>query len=144
MSLAAFLDSDVSGLDAVAPPSPQGSQTERIKYALGIQGDCLPLVDDATLQTYYEHLSEHISFPFIVHYPEPSTPQQEALYECEVLELLDPSQHASDEFDGIFCKTRKSGFEVNLPLVDLEVREDCPNFQMIEDYWYWFWNWRVR
>jgi hypothetical protein len=39
-------------------------------------------------------------------------------------------------------KTRKGDFEVNLPLVELEVPQKSPNFQLTEDYWYWFWNWR--
>ena len=58
------------------------------------------------------------------------------------MELLDPTQYLGDEFDGIFCKTRKGKFEVNLPLIELHVPEGSPNFQLIEDYWYWFWNWR--
>jgi hypothetical protein len=41
---------------------------------------------------------------------------------------------------------RKGGKEdaalINLPLIELEVPDDSPNFQFIEDYWYWFWNWR--
>jgi hypothetical protein len=24
----------------------------------------------------------------------------------------------------------------------LEIPQDGPNFQLIEDYWFWFWNWR--
>ena len=46
------------------------------------------------------------------------------------------------EFGGIFCKTRKGKHEVNLPLIELEIPQDSPNFQFIDDYWYWFWNWR--
>ena len=66
----------------------------------------------------------------------------EVLHECTVLGLLNPSQCFSDEIDGIFCKTQKAEFEVNLPLVELEVPNGSPNFQIIEDYWDWFWNWR--
>jgi hypothetical protein len=58
------------------------------------------------------------------------------------IELLNPTQHLGDEFDGIFCKTRKGDFEINLPLIELELPDDSPNSQLIEDYWYWFWNWR--
>jgi hypothetical protein len=47
-----------------------------------------------------------------------------------------------DEFDGILCKTRKGKYEINLPLNELEIPQDSPNFQLIEDYWFWFWNWR--
>jgi hypothetical protein len=144
MSIATHFDSDCSGLHVVARSSPQGDQKQRILSALAVDGNHLPFVDDATLQRYYEFLSKNLSLPFTTHYPEPKTPVEEDLYECTVLELLDPSQHISDEFDGIFCKTEKAGFEVNLPLIDLEVRQDSPNFQMIEDYWYWFWNWRNR
>ena len=59
-----------------------------------------------------------------------------------MVELLDPTKDICDEFDGIFCKTRKGKYETNLPLIELEVPDDSPNFQLIEDYWYWFWNWR--
>ena len=47
-----------------------------------------------------------------------------------------------DEFGGIFCKTRKGDCDINLPLIELEIPQNSPNFQFIEDYWYWFWNWR--
>ena len=61
---------------------------------------------------------------------------------CTVQELLDPTQYLGDEFDGIFCRVRQGTLEVNLPLIELHVPEDSPDFQLIEDYWYWFWNWR--
>ena len=42
----------------------------------------------------------------------------------------------------VLCKTRKGKYEINLPLIELDVPDDSPNFRFIEDYWYWFWNWR--
>ena len=51
-------------------------------------------------------------------------------------------QDNDDDSDGIFCKTRKGQYEINLPLIELEIPQDSPNFQLIEDYWSWFWNWR--
>ena len=57
--------------------------------------------------------------------------QEKTQFRCTVLELLDPSKYICDEFDGIFCKTRKGNFEVNLPLIELEIPEDSPNFQLI-------------
>ena len=56
----------------------------------------------------------------------------------QAVELLDPAKDIYDDFDGIFCKTRKGRYEINLPLGELVVPEDSPNFQLIEDYWYWF------
>ena len=68
-------------------------------------------------------------------------PQEESAFRCVVLELLDPAKHLGDEFDGIFCKTRKGKYDINLPLIELELPDDSRNFQLIEDYWFWFWNW---
>ncbi len=144
MILATYTDTDRNELAVVTNSSSEDDRKQRILAALRIDGDHLPLVDEETLFRYFEHLSDDLSFPFSAHYPEPTTPLEEVQYECTVLELLDPSKHVSDEFDGIFCKTWKAGFEVNLPLVELEVSQDSPDFQMIEDYWYWFWNWRCR
>jgi hypothetical protein len=47
-----------------------------------------------------------------------------------------------DEIDGLFCKTRKAEYELDLPLIELEIPPNSRNFQLIEDYWYWLWNWR--
>jgi len=43
-----------------------------------------------------------------------------------VLELLDPSKYICDEFDGIFCKTRKGKYEINLPLTELRYPKIVP------------------
>jgi hypothetical protein len=85
---------------------------------------------------------EHLSFPFIAHFPKPMNVEEDDEFRCTVLELLDPEEHLGDGFDGIFCKTRKGHFGVNLPLIDLYLPEDSVSFQLVEDYWHWFWNWR--
>ena len=105
-------------------------------------GKHLPSVDDQTLSRYYEYLRARLSFPFTATYPEPTNSREKREFGCVVLELLDPGKDICDEFDGIFCKTRKGKYEVNLPLTELEIPQDSPNFQLIEDYWFWFWNWR--
>ena len=144
MTLVTYTDTDWHKLAVVTESPSKDGQKQRIQAVFGIAGDHLPLVDDETLYTYFEYLSENLSFPFTAHYPEPRTPLEEVEYKCTVEEILDPSKYVSDEFDGIFCRTRKAGFEVNLPLVELEVSKDIPEFQEIEDYWYWFWNWRCQ
>ena len=143
MSLSVYTDTNWNGLKLVVEAKQEDSdQKARILSALGLLDDRLPQVDDENLVGYYEYLSEHLSLPFIAYYPEPTNPREEILHECRVLELLDPSKYISDEFDGIFCKTRKGTFVVNLPLVELEVPQESRNFQLVEDYWFWFWNWR--
>ena len=130
-----------NGLKVVYEPSSELDQRERILEALGPVSD-IPRVDEQPLSRYYKYLSEHLCLPFAAHFPKPATSQEEEEFRCTVLELLDPAKYLGDGFDGIFCKTRKGKYEVHLPLIELEVPDDSPNFQFIEDYWYWFWNWR--
>jgi hypothetical protein len=129
--------------DYAADKSPAMSyQEHRIKAALGSEGNRILKVNDETIFRYYEYLKTHLSFPFPACYPEPINTQETSRHFCIVLELLDPNKYIGDEFDGIFCKTRKGKYVINLPLIDLDVPPDSPNFQLIDDFWYWFWNWR--
>jgi hypothetical protein len=128
-------------LKVVAESYPKPDQKDRIIEALD-SGSQIPRVDDEWPSRYYKYLSEHLCFPFLAHYPKPTTSQEEAEFRCTVLQLLDPAKHLGDGFDGIFCKTHKGKYEINLPLIELEIPDDNPNFDFIEDYWYWLWNWR--
>ncbi|MEI8375147.1 MAG: calcium-binding protein [Planctomycetota bacterium] len=117
-------------------------QKGRIMTALGLTGSRLPKVNERTLFRYYEYLAANLSFPFVAHYPHPTNTEEQSEFCCHVLELLDPSNHLGDEFDGIFCNTRKGQYELKLPLIELELPQDSSNCWLVEDYWYWFWNWR--
>jgi hypothetical protein len=142
MSIAFDTEIHRSSLAPISGAGAASRQPERIRAALGLRSDRLSLVDEETLSRYYDYLSAHLSLPFAAYYPEPTNSQEVREYHCEVIELIDPATYLSDEFDGIFCKTRKGTCQLNLPLIDLHLPEDNPNFQLIEDYWYWFWNWR--
>jgi hypothetical protein len=140
--LSTTAESHWNNLKVVAESNVRRNQRERISKALGPPGEYLPRVDEASLFKYYQYLSSSMLFPFAAHYPKPATSTEESQYRCIVMELLDPIKDIFDEFDGIFCKTRHGKFETNLPLIELEISQDSPNFPLIEDYWFWFWNWR--
>ncbi len=142
MALFTSTETDWGGLDLGTTVRPRRGQVDRIRAALGSTTDELPRVDAASHHKYYQYLCEHLSLPFAAHYPQATTPEEAEEFRCIVVELLDPEKHVGDELDGIFCKTRKGRFEVNLPLIELHVPQNSRNFQLIEDYWYWFWNWR--
>lgn len=142
MSMPTIAETNWNELQVAAVPSPGVDQTERIRAALGLATGDLPRVGQDTLARYYAYLSMNMSLPFTAYYPQPTCVQENSQFRCTVLELLDPTQHLGDEFDGICCKTRKGKFEVNLPLIELHVPHGNPQFQLIEDYLYWFWNWR--
>ena len=142
MSISTITETNWNDLPLPVAASANVDRTGRIQAALGLTADGLPRIDEDTLARYYAYLSANMSFPFTAFYPQPMNAQERSQFRCTVLDLLDPIQHLGDEFDGIFCRTRKGNFEVNLPLIELHVPHDSPDFQLIEDYWYWFWNWR--
>lgn len=137
-----YTETQPSEFAVITEPRSKDQQKHRILVALGNNGHDPPMVDEDTLFSYFEFLSENLSFPFKADYPEPAELSEDSQYECTAQGLLDPSKYVGDPFDGILCKTMKAGIEVNLPLHELHIAHDSPNFQLIEDYWYWFWNWR--
>ena len=141
MQLLTVVDAHWNGLKVVTEPCPELDQEDRIFEAVGSRGQ-IPRVFEEPLSRYYEYLTKHLCFPFMAHYPKPMNSEEEDEFRCAVLKLLDPAKHLGDGFDGIFSTIRKGKYEINLPLIELEVPDDSPNFQFIEDYWFWFWNWR--
>lgn len=141
MQLFTVADVPRNSVEVVPESRPGLKRRDRIIKALG-SVNRIPKVDEELLSRYYEYLTGCLGFPFLAHFPKPTTVQEQAEFRCTVLELLDPARHMGDGFDGIFCKTRKGKYEVNLPLIDLYLPDDSFGFQLIDDYWYWFWNWR--
>ena len=129
------------GIKVVPESYPELNQRDRIIEAIGPLRDHL-VINERTLSRYYTYLMARLSFPFTAFYPEPTITLEEVRHRCAVVDLLDPANDIYDKFGGIFCKIRSEKYEINLPLIELEIPQGSPNFQFIEDYWYWFWNWR--
>ncbi|MGW8257271.1 MAG: calcium-binding protein [Thermoguttaceae bacterium] len=103
----------------------------------------LPKVEIEWLRKYFAFLTNKLAFPFPAHYTEENSIYQPPSYlSVEVIELIEPENKHKQTFFGLFCRARKADGEIEVPLVDLEVKDDNPNFQYLEDYWYWIWNWR--
>ena len=140
--VAAIVDAQRPGLKLIADFSLKNDRKKRILEALGAGDGSLPKVNEKTHFRYCRYLSTNLLFPFPAYYPEPTSTLEEDLQPCIVFELLSSAKCIGDEYDGIVCKTSNGTRDILLPLIELELPEDSPNFQMIEDYWYWFWNWR--
>ena len=117
--------------EAVAQPE------DRIRAVLGVNDGLLPEVGRETLQTYYDYLTTHLSFPFQARYPD-----HVVIKTVTVIGLLDPLNDMDCESLGIVCKAHLENQNIKLSLADLEVGEEDSNHQLVEDYWYWFWNWQ--
>jgi hypothetical protein len=124
------------------PSQPDSERRKRILAALGLPASRNPHVNEESLGRYYDYLAAHLELPFMAYYPRPSTPANAAVDRCEVIALLDPRTDLCDEFDGLYCQTRKGRFRVNLPLVELTILPPSKNIELLGDYEYWFWHWR--
>jgi hypothetical protein len=142
-----------SGVELFAPYSPVPPQSDSDRRQRILAALCLPSsriargqsnlrVSEATLTRYYDFLVARLELPFAACYPPPSSAARASSNRCDVIELLDPRTDLCDEIDGLYCRTRKGKFLVNLPLVEVTVPSSCKNIELLSDYEYWFWHWR--
>jgi hypothetical protein len=124
-------------------PSPsEFDREQRVVRALGARNGIIPRVDEATLLVYYGYLAANLSLPLVAYLSKPDSAREAAESRCVLVELIDPVKHDGSAVDGIFGKTRSGDCEATVPLIDLYLPEESPDFQIVEDYWYWFWNWQ--
>jgi hypothetical protein len=125
----------------IAPLEPE-DQEGRIRAALGLARGPLPHVTSVWLERYHRELAHRLALPFTSRYAGDLKPLGQPAIPVTVISLLHPDQLAHPEQTGLTCQALHGKEQIEIPLVDLEVADDSPNFQPIEDYWYWFWNWR--
>ncbi len=126
------------------PPQPDSERRKRILAALGLPGKSQSgLRVDEQIFVPILRLSgspSGIAVPCLLSAAASASPAPAD--RCEVIELLDPRTDLCDEIDGLYCRTRKGKFLVNLPLVELTDLPPSKNLELLGDYEYWFWHWR--
>lgn len=133
------------GSPAAIPTShSEQDRLRRIQAALGYCGEGLPEVNAKTLRRYYRHLKAVLRMPMIGCYPEATNATEADEFRLSVIELLDPAKYLGDEIDGLFVKTQKGKYEINLPLIEIALPQNCCNWQHIADYSYWLRNSHCR
>ena len=116
------------------------STEDRIRDILGGRSSTpLPKVNAATLHAYYRHLSSRLVLPCEARY---SSEADGMISPVTVKALVDPQTLPPDNRVGLCCMAHRRNKAEILPLVDVEVEPDSPNFQPLEDYWFWLWNFR--
>lgn len=114
------------------------AQDQRIRAVLNAPDGPLPPVDPEALRRYYRFLKGRLLLPFRAVYFEQVNRWEDARYRVTVVGLHDPAELPADQ--GLVCRAVRQGKPVDLPLVELEIDHENPNFQLIEDYWSWAWN----
>jgi hypothetical protein len=114
------------------------SQTERLRAILGGDGDRLPRVEVETLRRFHGYLAEHLAFPFQGRLSDPIGPHRDMESPLTVIRLMDPvREYSPEEMHGLICKAEQNGGRIELPLDRIDVAEDSPQDQLLEDYRHW-------
>jgi len=110
---------------------------DRIRMAFGLTtDDGLPKADEQSQRRFLDYLTIHLSFPFKADFWPASAIGPSKSGKVAVLGFADPPLARKE---GIVCRARRGKHEFPVPLGGLQVREDDPNFQHVEDYTYWLW-----
>jgi hypothetical protein len=127
----------------VTPPLSEGDRDDRVRKALGLtHDDPLPEVGHETLLAYHRYLAARLKFPLFTTYWGESGPFSRKKMTVTITGLLDPGGDDSDEGYGLLCRGLDRDEQVELPLDEVEVNEEDPNFRLVTDYSYWFHDWR--
>jgi hypothetical protein len=128
---------------AVAVPTEEdfyapASQEDRIREVFGLPaGLPLPRVTVQNLGKYHAYLSVHLRFPFRALCAETRPPIIHLVRYISVVRILPPAGPVSR---GILCRVEGVPGSVELPLVEIGVREDGPLARLVDDFAYWFVN----
>lgn len=114
----------------------------RIRAILGESSDGpMPRVRLEALRTFYDHLAANLTFPFEGRLADPIGPHRDTRSPLRVIRLLDVDDYCPEEMYGLICKAEQNGERIELPLDRIDVADDSPNRQLLDDYRYWMRNW---
>lgn len=122
-------------------PRKPDRQTERLRAILDGTEERLPRVRVEALRRFHAYLVEYLPFPFEARLCNPSGPHQDTESPLSVIRFLDPvREYAPEEMYGLICKAVQNGHRIELPLDRINVAQDSPMSQLLEDYRHWIWN----
>jgi len=125
----------------MAKPADPNDPEARIRAALGVPGEGpIPGVRLEALRKYHASLAAALSFPFEGRLADPIGPHRDTRSPLRVIRLLDVGDYCPEETHGLICKAEQDG-RIELPLDRIDVADDSPNRQLLEDYRYWMANW---
>jgi hypothetical protein len=128
---------------AVAIPTEEdfyasASQEDRIREVFELPAALpLPRVTVQNLGKYHAFLNAQLCFPFRAMYADSRPPVTCLIRHISVVRLLSVGGPVSR---GIKCRVEDVPDAVEVPLMEIGVREDHPNAQLVDDFAYWFFN----
>ena len=131
----------------ITPPLSEKSQDDRVRKVFGLtHDDPIPEISEESLLAYHCYLKKNLKCPFTAFYGGAEeigqfTRKRRTL---TVTKLVDPTNEALTEEDGLTLTARYQDREVVVLLSEVELRRKDRNYKMVDDYEYWFHNWPCR
>ena len=120
----------------ITRPLSADNQIDRISMVFGLtSNDPLPYDSEATELIYFKYLKANLTFPFAARSFDPIKDRKRDLTVTGMCE-----DFPIDEGFGVVCDVLDGGEKAQMPLSELEVDPDNPNYQMVDDYITWFVN----
>ena len=119
----------------ITRPLSMDDQDDRICMVFGLTSDDpLPYDSKATELTYFNYLKTNLTFPFPATF---SDPVKNRKREITVIGMCDDVP--IDEGFGVICEVLDEG-KRQMPLSELKVEPENPNYELVDDYTTWFVN----
>jgi len=124
--------------ELVTGPLAMNDQEDRIRAIFNLTtDDPLPDVEHTTLSVYYQHLVDHLSFPFQARYRPDHGRAAETLHQVTVRSLYDLNDYDAEEYYGLIGVGLCQDKRIEFPIRDLSVKRNGPNRQLLDDYQCW-------
>jgi len=114
---------------------------ERMFPVFGLsEEDDWPDMNHQNLEIIYDHLISTVSFPFYAEFAMPD-PQKggETITNIEVHNIIDPDITYEIDTYGLICEASDERGQFKVPLSEIVIQQEDPNYHLIEDYCIWYW-----
>lgn len=119
------------------------NQDDRLREVFGLSEESpIPPVTHDTLAAYHDYLAARLFFPFEALYCPNGSDMRQLIHYIKITGLIAPQPGRSRVLQGLLCLAENHREVLQAPLVEIGVREENPNCQLIDDYSYWFVNWQ--
>jgi len=97
-------------------------------------------MNNQNLEIIYDHLISNVSFPFYAEFAMPDPEKGgETITNIEVHNIIDPDTTEDIETYGLICEASDERGNFKVPISEIVIHQDDPNYHLIEDYCIWYW-----
>jgi len=124
--------------EIVTRPLVMNNQEDRIRAIFQLTtDDPLPDVEYDTLAVYYQYLVDQLSFPFQAQYKPEDRRSGSKPCQVTVRSLYDIDDYDAEECYGLIGIGLYQDKRIEFPIRDIDVKQNDPNRQLIDDYKFW-------